>query len=106
MVNLPIFQANVTNLPNTIHQIQTIWSSLLNPSLNNPLLQGSFLNGLKLVTGNNQISHGLGRPIQGWIITNQNGVSSFYQPDSSQANPNSFFTLNSSAAVKVNIYVF
>lgn len=84
--------------------MQTIWAQTLNKFLSNPLLAGTFLSGLSLISGNNTINHLLGRPIQGVIVVWQDEAASFYQLATTTQDLT--FIMNASAPVNVSMYVF
>jgi hypothetical protein len=81
----------------------TRWASILNPVLGLPTNQPNFLEGVKLVMGNNVINHKLNRKLQGWIITDITASASIYR--SAPINDLTL-TLNSSALTTVNLMVF
>jgi hypothetical protein len=87
-----------------VNQLQINVKRTFTPLINNPLLGGNILQAT-LVVGDNQISHGLNRTLQGWIIVDRNGASSIYRNQGTQ-NPSQILVLNSSAAVTVSLYVF
>lgn len=87
-------------------QMQTQWSTQINPLLRNKLLQGFILQNVQLSVGNNAINHRLGRDLEGYIIVRQRGPASIYDMQDSNAMPALTLVLNSSAAVSVDIYVF
>jgi hypothetical protein len=80
-----------------------IWAQSLNPIIANPSNNTYFLNQIKLKSGVNVINHGLGRLLNGWIITDINAAATIYR--SAPLN-NLTLTLTSSAAATVNIEVF
>lgn len=98
-MSLPIYQTTDQNL----RLMQTAWAQQLNPVISNPLAQGLQLSNIALGIGNNVINHLLSRKMQGWFITDVNGASVIYRSTPLNAVN---LTLNSSAAVIVNIYVF
>ncbi len=83
--------------------MQNSWASSLNPVLSNPIVNGFVLPNLVLVTGANTINHRLGRMMQGWIVTDQNGAATVYR--SAPLN-NLTLTLTASAGITVSLYVF
>ena len=85
--------------------MQTRWKALLDPFLGNPSNSASILQGVSLINGTNVINHKLGRVMQGWFVTDQQGVASIYRPNTAPFN-NLTLTLISSAAVTVNLGVF
>lgn len=97
----------IFNTPNReMMLMQTSWSSDLNPLLKNPALQGYILKDVSLVSGDNIISHRLGRKIQGWMIVGINASVSIYDKQSTNVIPEFTLVLNSSGTATVNIYVF
>lgn len=80
-----------------------IWSQALNPIISSPLSSASFLLNVPLINGVNIIPHKLGRLMQGWWITDVNGIASIYRSSPMSATT---LTLTSSAAVTINIGVF
>lgn len=83
--------------------MQTKWKSQLDPLLVAPLNGSLVLNEIKLVSGVNVINHKLGRPIQGWMITDISAPATIYR---SAAFNKLTLTLTSNAVTVVNIMVF
>lgn len=83
--------------------LQSSWSSSLNPLLANPITGGVMLTGILLTSGVNTINHLLGRKMQGWVITDQNGAAAVYRSKPFNALT---LTLTSDANVTVDIYGF
>jgi hypothetical protein len=100
-------------MPNKIPQVQTadkdfnLYQSQLQkavqPALDNPQNAGMQLTNIVLSTGTNTINHMLGRPMQGWYLTDINGAATVYrsQPLNAQT-----LTLLSSAVVTVSLWVY
>lgn len=86
--------------------LQTQWASILNPVIANPLLQGTILKGVQLVTGANVINHKLGRPLQGWFPVRVRASATFYDTQDSNSYPELTLQLTSSANVTIDIAVF
>jgi hypothetical protein len=99
---LPIFKSEDKDLM----LLQTKWASQINPVLSQPILNGSILFGVSLVTGNNVINHKLGRNLIGWILVGNNSSVSIYDKQSTNPNINQTLILNSSGTATVNILVF
>ena len=70
------------------------------------LLDGVLLEGIELSSGDNSVSHKLGRKLRGWIITRKRASATVYDKQDSNTNPNKTLTLNASAAVSVDLWVF
>jgi hypothetical protein len=92
-------------LPNIMpsNPILTRWKALLDTLLKNPLNAVIILPNQPLGIGNTVIDHKLGRNQQGWFLTDINGAATIYR---SAPFNSSTLTLNSTAAVTVNIGVF
>lgn len=76
----------------------------ISPLLKNPLLDGLILSNISLVIGSNNVSHKLGRNLQGWIVVDKDAVSNIYREVS--LTPTLTLKLNSSANCIVSLYVF
>lgn len=100
---LPIFQTKDQSLS----LLQTRWASQLNPLLSSPLLKGRVLSAVALLAGDNTIDHGLGAPLQGWIVIRQyNAYAGLYDKQSSNNMPELTLILNSTGSTTVDLYVF
>lgn len=99
---LPIFQSEVSELS----LLQTRWASELNPVLNNPLVNGRLIKSVVLGTGANVVNHGLGRPLQGWVLTRVRANATVYDTQDSNSTPGLTLKLTASAAATVDLYVF
>lgn len=91
-----------------INQLQQNIVQALNQILKNPLLNGALiLTNQALVTGNNTLSHGLSRTLQGWFIVRYHGGwAQIYDNQDTNGNVGSTLILNASAPVTVDVYVF
>lgn len=90
-----------SNLPWNL--ANNIWAQSLNPFLANPLNYPQQLKNVALIAGSNTINHGLGRLMQGWFITDINGVATIYR---SGLLNDLTITLTASAPVTVSLGVF
>jgi hypothetical protein len=88
-----------------LNTMQTQWAAQLNPLISSPTNSIRVLHNVQLTSGNNVINHLLGQTMQGWFITDIQGVASIYRPSTAPFNALTL-TLNSSAAVTVSIGVF
>lgn len=86
--------------------VQTRWSSQLNPVVNNVLVNGTLIRNVALVSGANEVSHKLGRKLQGWMLTRLNGAAVIYDAQDTNSMPQLTLSLVSDAAVTVDIYCF
>jgi hypothetical protein len=83
--------------------LQSSWSSDLNPLIANPVNSVNVLKNISLKIGSNVINHKLGRNMQGWFITDIDGVATIYR---SAPMNDLTLTLTSSAAVTIQLGVF
>lgn len=83
--------------------MQSQWAKELNPLLQLPTSQPSFVTGIKVTTGANVISHKLGRTPQGWILTDTDGAVTLHR---SAPFNNLTLTLTSSGSAVISLMVF
>lgn len=81
--------------------LQTAVRDVLEPITANPLLDYVHLKGLS-ITGSLAISHGLERPVQGWVITRIKSSSVIYEISATDK----YLTLAASAPAVVDVYIF
>jgi hypothetical protein len=82
------------------------WAATLNPVLANPLVNGNILSNIALTSGANTINHGLGRPLQGYIVILNSANVTFYDSQATNQKPQLMLILNASGATTVSLYVF
>jgi hypothetical protein len=100
---LALVQTNDRN----INQLQQNVAQAINPIIQSAPNNSNILTGVKLSAGNNTISHGLGRTLQGWIPVRYHGSwAQIYDNQDSNPNPSKTLILNASAAVTVDLEVF
>lgn len=101
-MGLPKFQTDIQELRN----LQDRWATVLDPIVDGPLSKVLILPNLSLKAGKNEISHRLGRRLQGWFVTRQKSTAAFY--DDQDKNPHQDLTLiiYSTQNVVVNLAVF
>lgn len=80
-----------------------LWATVLNPVIANPLNSIQILPNIALKNGVTIINHGLGRLMQGWVLTDLQGAASIYRSAALNALT---LTLTSNAAVTCSIGVF
>lgn len=74
--------------------------------LGNPLTSGQVVGPFTLAVGSNTVSHGLGRPLTGWIQIRSSAATSLYDAQKSNTNSGQTLLLNSSAISTVSLFVF
>lgn len=89
-----------------INQIQTNILSNLNQMIKDPMTNGVYLQEVALVTGDNVISHTLGRDLQGWILIRVRSLAVVCDHQDINPNPSKTLILESSANVVVDLFVF
>ena len=100
---LPSFNTNDT----AFGRLQSAWARSLNPLVDLPLLQGVLVKNIDLAVGSNVINHGLGRPPQGYIVTRvQNAATTLFDTQSTNPRPALTLLLTSSAACRVDLWIF
>ena len=94
------------DLPRVFNTIQEHIIQAVKPLLTDPFLDGVLISDLELAVGDNIIDHGLGRKYQGYLITKQNAVSSFYLSSTTNNSQHLTIILVASAAVTIDLRVF
>lgn len=78
-----------------------------NPILSKEILEGSFLQNIALTTGvTNKVSHGLQRPVNGYIVVKKSADSVVYDSELTNTNKGVFLELLCSADTIVSLWVF
>lgn len=90
----------------TLTLLQSNWATLLNPVLDNPIVNGQILEGVQLAVGSNTINHKLGRKLRGWWIVRQRATGSVYDTQDTNPTPAVTLKLTSDAIVSVDLLVF
>lgn len=90
------------------NQLQQNIIQTINQIVKNPLLNGGqIISKQNLVAGDNTLSHGLSRTLQGWFIVRYRGSwAQIYDNQAQNNNPGSTLILNSSGVVTVDVYIF
>lgn len=99
-MSLPIYKDR--NSP-TFMLMQTVWARAIDPILAKPLSQANILEGVQLQSGVNVVNHLLGRKMQGWLISDINGIATIFR---SEPLNDLTLTLTVSAPVVANLIVF
>jgi len=90
----------------TWDQAKDKWSSQLNPILQNPLINGQILSGIKVKSGTNVINHGLQQNLQGYIVIMNSANVTFYDTQQKNQTPQLTLQLVSSGIATISLYVF
>lgn len=88
-----------------MNTIQDNVETALRPLLTNPLLDGTLIEGVSIVTGTPKtIEHGLGRAARGWFVISPQAEASVWE--TSSALPTKTLILNSSANIDLKLWVY
>lgn len=90
----------------TLDQLQNKWASILNPTINSSIVNGSLLTGVSLDIGTNIINHKLGRKLQGWILVGVNAPAQIYDNQDTNQMSNLTLSLTSDAITTIALWVF
>jgi hypothetical protein len=88
------------------NQFQQNLKQAVDPLLQNPLLNGYIISGVTLASGDNTISHGLNRPLQGWVQVLLSAGVTLYDKQAENTTPSTTLIINSSGAATLSLYVF
>lgn len=89
-----------------VELIQRDFSRVVQDLNSCPLLSGKQLTGIAVATTPTRISHGLGRPWKGWIVTDTNQSFLVYRPASATDDPSIYLTLASSTPSTISLWVY
>jgi hypothetical protein len=89
-----------------IVQLQQNIESALTQLQTAPMLDGILLEALELTSGDNTITHKLGRKVRGYIVTRKSAAVDLYDKISTDTNLSKDFTLNSSGVATISLWVF
>ena len=87
-------------------QLQNNVAGFTGQLVSNPLLSGVLLTGISIINGVTSISHGLGRPPQGYIVVRSTAAVSVWDVVVNQTTPNATLQLSANAAATISIYIF
>jgi hypothetical protein len=87
-------------------QLQSNIEAALSQFLVIPIMNGVLLENIELAVGDNSITHKLGRTVKGYIVTRVSAACDIYDKISTDTKLDQQFTLNSSSACTISIWVF
>jgi hypothetical protein len=85
---------------------QSYTSTAISNLGSSPIVDGSILPSIALKSGSNSVSHKLGRKLNGWLIVRQRAAATVYDNQDNNQTPAQTLTLQASADVTVDLYVF
>lgn len=103
-MNPKFFKVNTSD--KELNQIQDNLVRTLNPVIETPILGGTLLQSVALVTGSNVINHKLGRKLIGWVVSRQRSAANIYDDQDNNSTPQLNLILVTSADVILDIYCF
>lgn len=90
-----------------LNQIQRNFLDGLQPILQSPLVNGTLLSGIELISGQtNIVNHGLNRKLLGWVLTRVRAQSTVWDDQDLNPDPDKTLLLQCSTNVTVDLYVF
>lgn len=89
-----------------LNMMQDWLLTVINPLLGNEIIGGQILTKIALVSGSNNVNHGLGRPLLGWYLVRQRASATVYDTQDANTTPQSTLLLTSSGSITVDIAVF
>lgn len=92
-------------LSRVVTSLQDNVAAALLPIQTKLILDGAFVSGVNLITGNNTVQHKLGRKIIGYFVVSQSAASTFFDDIQSTKSATSF-VLCSGSPCSVNLWVF
>lgn len=101
---IPVFRAIRTGVRD-IQKLQDALNKVFNSITAKEIIDGRLISNVVLTTGSaNEVNHGLGVPVRGWIVVGKNANANIWS--SASSTPNSTLILNTSANVTVSLWVF
>jgi hypothetical protein len=89
-----------------VTQFQDNCEQTFNRLTNKQILDGVLLEDVVLTTAALNVSHGLGRPVTGYMVIKRNANAVVYDNESSNTKKTQFLILRASATVTVSLWVF
>ncbi len=89
-----------------VNKVQDNINTSLSAVLSKEIVDGILLKEVDLVTGTNVISHKLNRKIEGWIIVRKRATADIWDSQDSSNTRDRTLTLESSADVTVDLWIF
>lgn len=90
----------------TVNRVQDQNLRILNPIINNPIIQGQTLPNIVLNSGSNNVNHGLGRALQGWFVVGISAPATIVDEQATNTLPTKWLVLSSSAGTTCSLYVY
>lgn len=88
-----------------VQRLQDALNKVFNAIFQKQILDGRFIENIDLTSASTkEIDHGLGKPIRGYIVVRKNANAVIYESVSST--PNATLILNTSANVRISLWVF
>lgn len=89
-----------------LNQVQNNIAEVVEPLSRKEIISGLLLRGVELAVGDNFVNHRLNRELIGWEIVRLRAAVSIYDKQDTNSNSHVTLSLNASAAVTVDLWVF
>lgn len=89
-----------------VRLLQDATEASLKTILDKQIVDGRLIEGVTLVSGDNDIEHKLSRDLRGYLVVRQSASASIYDKQSLVLQPNRFLRLNASTNLTVSLWVF
>ena len=101
-MGLPTFR-KIHSTADELNEVQDNLKAAIDPLSKHVLLNGNLLRQVSLTTGQNRVSHGLGRRFLSWVALNPSAVASLTAATSED--PSTFLAITASAPVVCDLLV-
>lgn len=90
----------------SLNRLMNLLQQVINPIVDNQLLDSTFVKSVPLAVGDNVVNHKLNRSVVGWIVTRKRGPGNFYDKQDTNPTPTKNIIINSDTIVTVDFYFF
>jgi hypothetical protein len=97
--------SRIQSTDRVMNQLQDQLHQTVNSIVNHPETHSLVLKNVQLKAGSNDISHGLGRELQGWRVIRQRSQGSVFDQQDSNVTPHKTLSLNASHDMSVDLLV-
>jgi hypothetical protein len=104
-MSLPAFEKLRTGVDN-LDRLQDRLLKVLSALLRLPLLDGQLVEDLALTSGLNNLNHGLGRSLRGYLVVRASADVRLWDDDAASSAPQLFHRIQASAPATVTLWVF
>lgn len=87
-------------------QLQDGIENSLNSVFSKTILDGVLVEGISLTTSFKNVSHGLGRPVRGYVLVKSDVITSLKDDDANNVNRSLYIKLAAGATATVSVWFF